>query len=80
VFPESFARKGPDMPDAPALAAYVALRERIKPYVLEAFRQAHETGLPVMRPLFVEFSDDGRAWQVCDAYLLGREFAGHPFG
>jgi alpha-D-xyloside xylohydrolase len=53
------------------LSAHVALRERLKPYLLEVLREAHEAGLPVMRPFFLEFPDDGRAWQVADAFLLG---------
>ncbi|GAQ65141.1 glycoside hydrolase family 31 protein [Streptomyces scabiei] len=49
------------------------LRERLKPYVLRVMREAHEEGLPVMRPLFLEFPDDERAWSVDDAYLFGRD-------
>ncbi|MBP5860823.1 glycoside hydrolase family 31 protein [Streptomyces sp. LBUM 1478] len=49
------------------------LRERLKPYVLRVMREAHEEGLPVMRPLFLEFPDDERTWSVDDAYLFGRD-------
>jgi alpha-D-xyloside xylohydrolase len=34
-------------------------------------REAHEEGLPVMRPLFLEFPDDPATWSVDDAYLFG---------
>jgi alpha-D-xyloside xylohydrolase len=53
------------------LERYLRLRERIKPYVLRVMREAHEQGLPVMRPLFLEFPGDERAWSVDDAYLFG---------
>ena len=49
------------------------LRERIKPYVLRVMHEAHEQGLPVMRPLFLEFPEDERTWSVDDAYLFGRD-------
>ncbi|SFD02249.1 glycoside hydrolase family 31 protein [Streptomyces aidingensis] len=53
------------------LESYLRLRERIKPYVLAQMRAAHEEGLPPMRPLFLEFPRDQRAWEVADAYLFG---------
>ena len=54
------------------------MRERLKPYVLEVMRQAHEEGLPVMRPLFLEFPEDRAAWSVDDAYLFGRDLLVAP--
>ncbi|HJP79412.1 MAG TPA: TIM-barrel domain-containing protein [Pseudonocardiaceae bacterium] len=47
------------------------LRERLRPYLLRQMRVAHETGLPPMRPLFVDFSADEQAWEVDDEFLLG---------
>jgi alpha-D-xyloside xylohydrolase len=47
------------------------LRERLRPYVQEQMRVAHETGLPPMRPLFVDHPDDATSWQVEDQYLFG---------
>lgn len=38
-------------------AAY-AQRYRMIPYLYSLMRQAHETGVPVMRPLFLEFQED----------------------
>jgi alpha-D-xyloside xylohydrolase len=34
-------------------------------------RVAHESGLPPMRPLFVDHPDDPASWQVEDQYLFG---------
>jgi alpha-D-xyloside xylohydrolase len=47
------------------------LRERIRPYVMEQMRVAHETGLPPMRPLFLDFPADEACWEVADQFLLG---------
>jgi alpha-D-xyloside xylohydrolase len=47
------------------------MRERLRPYVMEQMRVAHESGVPPMRPLFVDFPHDQRAWDVDDQFLLG---------
>ncbi|WP_129842745.1 TIM-barrel domain-containing protein [Streptomyces sp. RFCAC02] len=60
------------------LEAYLRLRERLRPYVMRLMREAHEEGLPPMRPLFLEFPDDGRAWDVADAYLFGPDLLVAP--
>lgn len=52
---------------------YIELRYRLLPYTYTIFRQAAETGLPIMRPLFLEFPGDpetfARASQT--TYLWG---------
>ncbi|MDO4866357.1 MAG: glycoside hydrolase family 31 protein [Clostridia bacterium] len=53
------------------LAKYLFLRERLRPYIRNVMREAHETGAPVMRPLFFVFPEDIDAWNVEDAYLFG---------
>ncbi len=53
------------------LAKYLFLRERMRPYIRRVMREAHETGAPVMRPLFFGFPGDIDAWGVEDAYLFG---------
>ena len=53
------------------LAKYLFLRERMRPYIREVMAEAHETGAPVMRPLFYGFPEDIEAWKVEDAYLFG---------
>ncbi|MDT0328159.1 glycoside hydrolase family 31 protein [Nocardiopsis lambiniae] len=47
------------------------LRERLRPYVMEQMRVAHERGLPPMRPLFVDFPEDPRSWEPGDVFLFG---------
>ncbi|HWG26847.1 glycoside hydrolase family 31 protein [Actinospica sp.] len=60
------------------MAWYIALRERIKPYVLSVMQEAHETGLTPMRPYLVEFPEDAKSWTVDDAYLFGRDLLVAP--
>ncbi|MFD3588493.1 TIM-barrel domain-containing protein [Streptomyces sp. NPDC058683] len=81
---------GPDMTGGPnevwsygaeagaILEKYLRLRERLRPYVLQVMREAHEEGLPVMRPLFLEFPQDQAAWTVDDTYLFGRDLLVAP--
>lgn len=47
------------------------LRERLRPYLSGLMRVAHESGIPPMRPLFVDFPADATAWRVDDEFLLG---------
>jgi alpha-D-xyloside xylohydrolase len=49
----------------------LALRERIRPYVMEQMATASVTGLPPMRALFLEFPDEAAAWEVGDQFMLG---------
>jgi alpha-D-xyloside xylohydrolase len=49
----------------------LALRERIRPYVMEQMASASATGMPVMRALFLEFPDDEAAWGIVDEYMFG---------
>ncbi|MGW1886083.1 glycoside hydrolase family 31 protein [Streptomyces sp. NPDC001970] len=60
------------------LEQYVRLRERLKPYVLKVMREAHEEGLPVMRPLFLEFPQDELAWQFEHVYMFGPDLLVAP--
>ncbi|MGC8627004.1 MAG: glycoside hydrolase family 31 protein [Acidimicrobiales bacterium] len=49
----------------------LALRERLRPYVMDQMATASATGLPVMRALFLEFPDDTAAWDITDEYMFG---------
>ncbi|WP_017975265.1 glycoside hydrolase family 31 protein [Actinopolyspora halophila] len=54
------------------------LRERLRPYLSEQMRVAHESGVPPMRPLFVDFPADERAWRVDDGFLFGPDLLVAP--
>ena len=60
------------------MADYIALRERLKPYVLSVMQEAHETGLTPIRPYLVEFPEVPKSWTVDDAYLFGRDLLVAP--
>jgi alpha-D-xyloside xylohydrolase len=49
----------------------MSLRERLRPYLHVQLDLASEQGLPAMRPLFVDFPDDERAWAVEDQMMFG---------
>ena len=50
---------------------YIALREKMRPYVRGLMQEAHEKGTPVMRPLFYDFPQEEAAWSVEDEYMFG---------
>lgn len=53
------------------ISELLALRERLRPYVMEQMQLAHERGIPPMRPLFFDFPNDKTASKVDDQYLFG---------
>ncbi len=60
------------------LKDYLFLREKMKPYIEKIMQQAHEKGTPVMRPLFYDFPEDGKAWETEDAYMFGPDILVAP--
>jgi len=50
---------------------YAQLRMRLLPYLERAFYRQAEEGLPVIRPLLLDFPDDPRTREIDDAYMLG---------
>ena len=50
---------------------YVLLREKMKPYLTQIMAEAHEKGTPVMRPVFYDFPQDPRCWDITEEYLFG---------
>lgn len=53
-------------------------RERLRPYIKTHMQVASETGLPMMRPLLVDFYDDPKAWGVEDQFLFGPDILVAP--
>jgi alpha-D-xyloside xylohydrolase len=54
------------------------LRERIKPYIIKQMRKAHEEGIPVMRPLFLDFPADRETYSIEDEYMFGPDLLVAP--
>jgi alpha-D-xyloside xylohydrolase len=60
------------------MTGYLALRERLRPYLQEQMVTAARTGLAPMRALFLEFPGDPGAWDVADQYMLGPDLLVAP--
>ncbi len=53
------------------LRKYLDLRLAMKGYIKSLMDEASRTGSPVMRPMFYEFPEDDRCWEVDDQYMFG---------
>jgi len=51
--------------------AAIRLRYRLLPYLWSIAADAAATGVPLMRPLALEFPDDPTTWPIGDQWLLG---------
>lgn len=67
---------GPELEDI--FVRYIRLREKMRPYVRELMRQAHEEGTPVIRPMFYEFPDESVCWELKDQYMFGGDVLAAP--
>ena len=54
------------------------MKYQLMPYIVEQARQCTQTGLPMLRALFVEYPEDGAAWLVEDQYLFGSDIMVAP--
>jgi alpha-glucosidase len=70
-------RAGPGELQNPQIEAnakkYLEFRYRLMPYLYTAVREAHETGLPIMRALWLHYPDDPASVARGDEFLLGRD-------
>ncbi len=57
---------------------FMQIRETMKPYIERIMREAHEKGTPPMRPLFYDFFNDEKAWQIEDEYMFGDTYLVAP--
>jgi alpha-D-xyloside xylohydrolase len=60
------------------LRKYMLMRERMRPYIMEQLAIASKTGLPLMRPLFVDFPTDLACYQIEDQYMFGSDLLVTP--
>ena len=60
------------------MTKYLFVRERMRPYLREVMQAAHDTGAPVMRPLFYDFPKDPAACRVEDSYMFGPDLLVSP--
>lgn len=52
---------------------YLRLRYALLPYLYNLFWESARTGLPIMRPLVLEYPDDVHVANLSDQFLLGRD-------
>jgi alpha-D-xyloside xylohydrolase len=57
---------------------YANLRYRLIPYIYTYAHLAHQTGLPVIRPLVLEYQDDPNVYHQDLEYLFGEQFLVAP--
>jgi alpha-glucosidase/alpha-D-xyloside xylohydrolase len=57
---------------------YLELRSRLMPYLYTAVREMHDTGMPIIRALWLHHPDDPRAVARGDEYLWGRDMLVAP--
>jgi alpha-D-xyloside xylohydrolase len=60
------------------LKEQLLLRERLRPYIMQHMKLAHERGTPVMRPLFYDFPGDPHCWEVEDQFMFGPDILVSP--
>jgi alpha-glucosidase/alpha-D-xyloside xylohydrolase len=74
--PDASELRNPDV--EPICRKYLELRYRLTPYLYSAVRETHETGMPIMRALWLHYPDDATAVACGDQYLWGRDILVAP--
>ena len=62
----------------PICRKYLELRSRLMPYTYTALKETSETGLPMMRALWLHYPDDPEAVRRGDVFLWGRDLLVAP--
>ena len=57
---------------------YIKIRDLLIDYIDNLMKDAHRTGNPLMRPLFYEFPEDAKAWDVDNIYMFGEKLLVAP--
>ena len=60
------------------LKKYLHLRKHLKPYILHHMKIASETGKPMYRPLFFDFSHDAETYEIKDQFMFGDDILVAP--
>ena len=57
---------------------YYDVRIAMHDYIRDLYREAHETGAPLIRTMFFEFPEDARCWELQDQYMFGSRYLVAP--
>ncbi|HIU76860.1 MAG TPA: glycoside hydrolase family 31 protein [Candidatus Pelethocola excrementipullorum] len=57
---------------------YVELRYQLIPYLYDLFKETQSTGLPMIRPLILEYPEDAAARQLNDEFMFGSSILAAP--
>jgi len=60
------------------LKHYIQVRYDMHDYIKKTMQQTHETGAPVMRPMFFNFPQDEKCWDLWDQYMFGDDYLVAP--
>lgn len=52
---------------------YLKLRYRLLPFLYTALEEAHRTGVPVLRPLMLNYQDDTNTLNIDDEFMVGSD-------
>lgn len=74
--PDTIDLHNPDI--EPIAREYLKLRYRLMPYLYTTVRQAHDTGLPPMRAMWLHYPHDSTAVRQDDQYLWGQDLLVAP--
>ncbi|HBY61249.1 MAG TPA: glycoside hydrolase [Solibacterales bacterium] len=62
----------------PICRRYMEARYRLMPYIYTMARETHETGIPMIRPLWLHYPDDEEGARRDDVFLWGRDMLVAP--
>ncbi len=57
---------------------YYDIRIAMHDYIRDLYREAHETGAPLIRSMFFEFPGDAKCWELQDQYMFGGKYLVAP--
>ncbi len=57
---------------------YLKLRYRLLPFLYTSLEEAHRSGLPLFRPLLLNYQDDGNALTIDDQFMVGDDLLAAP--
>lgn len=60
------------------LVNFISIREKLKPYISTLYKECHEKGSPIMRPLFYDFPQDNKSWDCEYEYMFGNSILVAP--